>query len=46
MPEHREPKQDGLYDKLIPVAFILLGLIMISLVIFSVGVLVGWFHWN
>jgi hypothetical protein len=46
MPEPGERKQDGLYDKLIPLAFILLGLIMVSLVIFSIGVLAGWFHWN
>jgi hypothetical protein len=43
---HKMPDQSTLYDKIIPVMFVLLGLITLVLIGFSVGVLTGLIHWS
>lgn len=42
---HKMPERSVLYDRLVPVLFVVLGLITLALIVFSLGVLTGLIHW-
>ena len=42
---HKMPEQSVLYDRLVPVLFVVLGIITLALIVFSLGVLTGLIHW-
>ncbi len=42
---HKMPDRSILYDTLVPVIFIVLGVVTLGLIVFSVGVLTGLVHW-
>jgi len=42
---HKMPEQSVLYDRLVPILFVVLGLVTLALIVFSLGVLTGLIHW-
>jgi hypothetical protein len=42
---HRMPEHSLLYDRVIPAALVILGVVMLLLIVFAVGVLTGLIHW-
>jgi hypothetical protein len=42
---HRMPEHSVLYNRLIPIALLLLGVVMFLLIVFAIGVVTGLIHW-
>ncbi len=45
-PSSRMPEDSVFYDKVLPVLFVILGVIMLVLIAFAVGVLAGIIPWR
>ena len=42
---HRMPDKSTLFNRLIPVLFVVLGIVMLALILFAIGVVTGVIHW-
>ncbi|MCA9903513.1 MAG: hypothetical protein KC547_06630 [Anaerolineae bacterium] len=42
---HRIPEQSVFYGRIIPIVFVLLGVVMLLLILFAIGVLTGLIAW-
>jgi hypothetical protein len=42
---HKMPEHSLLYDRVIPVALVIMGVVMLLLIAFAIGVLTGLIHW-
>lgn len=42
---HRMPDKSVLFNRLIPLLFVVLGLVTLALIVFAIGIVTGMIHW-